>query len=149
MLRELADRDMNAARTRLAEILSNYQGYRKIPVILVFDAYRVSGAVEHTEHYHDVCIVYTQEAETADRYIEKAVHRMASEFDITVATSDGAEQVIIWGGGARRMSARELEEEIERTGKEIREEYLSKDTGGRNRPFAKLLEDAMESHPVQ
>ena len=149
MLRELADRDMNAARTRLAEILSNYQGYRKIPVILVFDAYRVSGAVEHTEHYHDVCIVYTKEAETADRYIEKAVHRMASEFDITVATSDGAEQVIIWGGGARRMSARELEEEIERTGKEIREEYLSKDTGGRNRPFAKLLEDAMESHPVQ
>ena len=138
-LRELAGQDMNGARTRLAEILSNYQGYRNLPVILVFDAYRVSGAAEHTERYHDVSIVYTREAETADRYIEKAVHRMASEFDITVATSDGAEQVIIWGGGAKRMSARELEEEVERTGKEIREDYLKMDAGGRNRPFADLL----------
>ena len=138
-LRELAGQDMNGARTCLAEILSNYQGYRNLPVILVFDAYRVSGAAEHTERYHDVSIVYTREAETADRYIEKAVHRMASEFDITVATSDGAEQVIIWGGGAKRMSARELEEEVERTGKEIREDYLKMDAGGRNRPFADLL----------
>ena len=138
-LRELAGTDMNAARTYLAETLSNYQGFRKIPVILVFDAYRVSGASEHTEHYHDVCIVYTREAETADRYIEKAVHRMASEYDITVATSDGAEQIIIWGVGAKRMSARELFEEIERAGTEIREEYLKKDPGGRNRPFAELL----------
>ena len=140
-LRELAERDMNAARTRLAEILSNYQGYHQMPVILVFDAYRVIGAAEHTERYHDVSIVFTKEAETADRYIEKAVHRMASEFDITVATSDGAEQVIIWGQGARRLSARELLEEVERTGREIREEYLSRGTGGKNRPFEKLLGD--------
>lgn len=144
-LRELAQTDMNAARTRLAEILSNYQGYRRIPVILVFDAYRVSGASQHTERYHDVSIVYTREAETADRYIEKAVHRMASEFDITVATSDEAEQMIIWGGGAKRMSARELQEEVERTGKEIREDYLKKDTGGRNRPFAELLDGVIQS----
>ena len=139
-LRELAGTDMNAARTYLAEILSNYQGYRKLPVILVFDAYRVSGAAEHVEQYHDVSIVYTREAETADRYIEKAVHRMAAEYDITVATSDGAEQIIILGGGAKRMSARDLLEEIGRTGKEIREEYLNRDSGGRNRPFARLLE---------
>jgi predicted RNA-binding protein with PIN domain len=66
---------------------------------------------------------------------------MASEFDITVATSDGAEQVIIWGQGARRLSARELLEEVERTGREIREEYLSRGTGGKNRPFEKLLGD--------
>ena len=141
-LRELAETDMNSARTYLAETLSNYQGYRKMPVILVFDAYRMSGAAEHTEHYHDVCIVYTREAETADRYIEKAAHLMASEYDITVATSDGTEQVIIWGAGAKRMSARELFEEIERTGKEIREEYLKKDSGGRNRPFAELLDSS-------
>lgn len=139
-LRELAERDMNAARTRLAEILSNYQGFRRIPVILVFDAYRVSGQGEHTEYYHDVAIVFTKEAETADRYIERAVHRMASEFDITVATSDGAEQAIIWGAGARRLSARELEEEIELTRREIREEYLDKESGGRNRPFAGLIQ---------
>ena len=138
-LRELAERDMNAARTSLAETLSNYQGYRKMPVILVFDAYRVSGATEHTEQYHDVSIVYTREAETADHYIERAVHRMASEFDITVATSDGTEQVIIWGGGARRMSAGDLLDEVRRAEAEIREEYLLKDTGGRNRPFAELL----------
>ena len=138
-LRELAKRDMNAARTRLAEILSNYQGYRKIPVILVFDAYRVPGQTGNTECYHDVRIVYTKEAETADRYIEKAVHRMAQESDITVATSDGAEQGIIWGAGARRMSAAELEKEIQRPGAEIREEYLNRDPGGRNRPFARLL----------
>ena len=141
-LRELSEKDMNAARTYLAEILSNYQGYRKMPVILVYDAYRVSGAAEHTEHYHDVCIVYTREAETADRYIEKAVHRMASEYDITVATSDGTEQVIIWGVGAKRMSARELFEEIERTRKEIREGYLEKASGGKNRPFAELFAES-------
>ena len=141
-LRELAETDMNAARTHLAETLSNYQGYRKMPVILVFDAYRVSGATEHVERYHDVSIVYTREAETADRYIEKAVHHMAAEYDITVATSDGAEQIIILGGGAKRMSARDLLEEIERTGKEIREEYLNRDSGGKNRPFARLLEQS-------
>ncbi len=140
-LRGLAERDMNSARTRLAEELSNYQGFHKIPVILVFDAYRVQGQAEHTERYHDVSIVFTKEAETADRYIERAVHRMASEFDITVATSDGAEQVIIWSAGARRMSARELEEEMGRTRKQIREEYLSKEGGGRNRPFEQLLKE--------
>ena len=147
-LRELAERDMNGARTRLAEILSNYQGYRKVPVILVFDAYRVSGGAEHTERYHDVCIVYTREAETADRYIEKAVHRMASEYEITVATSDGAEQMIIWGAGSKRMSAMELKEEIERTGKEIREEYLNQNSGGKNRPFAELLAGTMQDRSL-
>ena len=147
-LRELAERDMNGARTRLAEILSNYQGYRKVPVILVFDAYRVGGGAEHTERYHDVCIVYTREAETADRYIEKAVHRMASEYEITVATSDGAEQMIIWGAGSKRMSAMELKEEIERTGKEIREEYLNQNSGGRNRPFAELLAGTMQDRSL-
>ncbi len=140
-LQALAERDLNSARTRLAEVLSNYQGFRQIPVIVVFDAYRVAGQAEHTERYHDVSIVFTKEAETADRYIEKAVHRMASEFDVTVATSDGAEQVIIWGAGAKRMSARDLEEEIERTNRQIREDYLSKNETGRNRPFERLLKE--------
>ncbi len=140
-LRELASANMDSARTRLAEELSNYQGFRKIPVILVFDAYRVQGQSGHMEKYHDVSIVYTKEAETADRYIERAVHRMASEFDVTVATSDGAEQIIIWGAGAKRLSARELEEEINRTRIQIREDYLEKAPGGRNRPFEQLLKE--------
>lgn len=140
-LRGLAERELDAARTKLAEILSNYQGFRNISVILVFDAYRVQGQAERVLSYHDVYIVYTREAETADHYIERAVHRMGSEFDITVATSDNAEQVIIWGAGARRLSAADLKEEIERTQTELRSEYLPGNVSGRNRPFEGLLND--------
>ena len=138
-LRDLAARELNAARTKLAEILSNYQGFRKTSVILVFDAYKVPGGTERVERYHGVYIVYTKEAETADRYIEKAVHRMGSEFDVTVATSDNAEQVIIFGAGAGRLSARDLKEEIDRASEEMRAEYLRPSAGGKNRPFADLL----------
>ena len=138
-LRSLAGKELNAARTKLAEILSNYQGFTQTSVILVFDAYRVPGGTQRVEKYHDIYIVYTKEAETADRYIEKAVHRMGSEFDITVATSDNAEQLIIWGAGARRYSAADLQEEIGRAEKEIRSDYLQSPVSGRNRPFADLL----------
>ncbi len=138
-LRSLAGKELNAARTKLAEILSNYQGFTQTSVILVFDAYRVPGGKQRVEKYHDIYIVYTKEAETADRYIEKAVHRMGSEFDITVATSDNAEQLIIWGAGARRYSAADLQEEIGRAEKEIRSDYLQSPVSGRNRPFADLL----------
>ena len=138
-LRSLAGKELNAARTKLAEILSNYQGFTQTSVILVFDAYKVPGGVERVEKYHDIFIIYTKEAETADRYIEKAVHRMGSEFDITVATSDNAEQLNIWGAGARRYSASDLREEIDRTEKELRTDYLKAPSSGRNRPFADLL----------
>ena len=138
-LRDLASRELNAARTKLAEILSNYQGFRKTGVILVFDAYKVPGGTERVERYHGVYIVYTKEAETADRYIEKAVHRMGSEFDVTVATSDNAEQVIIFGAGAGRLSARDLKEEVDRASEELRSEFLKPSSGGKNRPFEALL----------
>ena len=138
-LRELAGKELNAARTKLAEILSNYQGFTQTSVIIVFDAYKVPGGMERVEKYHDIFIIYTKEAETADRYIEKAVHRMGSEFDITVATSDNAEQLIIWGAGARRYSASDLKEEVDRAEKELRTEYLKAPVSGRNRPFAELL----------
>ena len=138
-LRSLAGKELNAARTKLAEILSNYQGFTQTSVILVFDAYKVPGGVERVEKYHDIFIIYTKEAETADRYIEKAVHRMGSEFDITVATSDNAEQLIIWGAGARRYSASDLKEEVDRTEKELRTDYLNAPVSGKNRPFADLL----------
>ena len=147
-LRDLAGREMAGARTKLADILSNYQGFRKMNLILVFDAYRVEGGAEHVEKYHNIYIVYTKEAETADRYIERAVHRISKSADITVATSDKAEQIIIWGAGARRMSARELRESIEGTSREIRSDYLTKSGTGRNLLFdglpaemAELMED--------
>ncbi len=123
-LSAIAAVNIDGARDRLADILCNYQGYRKMTVILVFDAYRVAGHRETVQKYHNIYIVYTKEAETADHYIEKTVKSMAGKYKVTVATSDRLEQMIIWGRGAVRLSARGLLEEVERTGQEIRE-YLS------------------------
>ena len=95
------------------DILSNYQGYRKCTLILVFDAYKVEGHVEEIIPYHNIYVVYTKEAETADQYIEKTVHRIGRQYQVTVATSDGLEQVIIMGQGAHRISAQGLKKEIE------------------------------------
>ncbi|MCD8132193.1 MAG: TetM/TetW/TetO/TetS family tetracycline resistance ribosomal protection protein [Lachnospiraceae bacterium] len=123
-LSAIAAANIDGARDRLADILCNYQGYRKVTVILVFDAYRVAGHRETVQKYNNIYIVYTKEAETADHYIEKTVRQMAGRYKVTVATSDRLEQMIIWGRGATRLSARGLLEEIERTGREIGE-YLS------------------------
>ena len=96
-LRELSEKDIGAARGKLADILSNYQGYRKCTLILVYDAYKVEGNPGEVMKYHNIYIVYTKEAETADQYIEKTVRRIAKDAAVTVATSDGLEQVIILG----------------------------------------------------
>ena len=125
-LRELSEKDIGAARGKLADILSNYQGYRKCTLILVYDAYKVEGNPGEVMKYHNIYIVYTKEAETADQYIEKTVRRIAKDDSVTVATSDGLEQVIILGQGANRMSAPGLKEEIERTLAEVRGEHLGK-----------------------
>ena len=125
-LRELSEKDIGAARGKLADILSNYQGYRKCTLILVYDAYKVEGNPGEVMKYHNIYIVYTKEAETADQYIEKTVRRIAKDAAVTVATSDGLEQVIILGQGANRMSAPGLKEEIERTLAEVRGEHLGK-----------------------
>ena len=125
-LRELSEKDIGAARGKLADILSNYQGYRKCMLILVYDAYKVEGNPGEVMKYHNIYIVYTKEAETADQYIEKTVRRIAKDASVTVATSDGLEQVIILGQGANRMSAPGLKEEIERTLAEVRGEHLGK-----------------------
>lgn len=125
-LRELSEKDIGAARGKLADILSNYQGYRKCTLILVYDAYKVEGNPGEVMKYHNIYIVYTKEAETADQYIEKTVRRIARDASVTVATSDGLEQVIILGQGANRMSAPGLKEEIERTLAEVRGEHLGK-----------------------
>ena len=119
-LKRLAAQDLDGARLRLMDILSNYQGWRKCHVILVFDAYRVKGNPGSVEKYHNIHVVYTKEAETADMYIEKTTYEIAREHRVRVATSDGLEQVIILGHGAQRMSARELRFEIDQVQAQIR-----------------------------
>ena len=119
-LKRLAAQDLDGARLRLMDILSNYQGWRKCHVILVFDAYRVKGSPGSVEKYHNIHVVYTKEAETADMYIEKTTYEIAREHRVRVATSDGLEQVIILGHGAQRMSARELRFEIDQVQAQIR-----------------------------
>lgn len=123
-LKSLADTNMDAARGRLMDILCNYQGIRKCSLILVFDAYRVEGHATEISDYHNIHVVYTKEAETADQYIEKFAHRHGRTFDVTVATSDGLEQIIIRSQGCRLLSANDLAEEIERTLQQLREDYL-------------------------
>ena len=120
-LNDLAQVNITSARNALMDILSNYQGYRKDTLILVFDAYKVQGNPGQVYKYHNIYVVYTKEAETADQYIEKTVHRMNRKYDVTVATSDALEQVIILGQGAKRLSAQGLKDEIEVACREIRQ----------------------------
>ena len=143
-LRELSEKDIGAARGKLEDILSNYQGYRKCTLILVYDAYKVEGNPGEVMKYHNIYIVYTKEAETADQYIEKTVRRIAKDAAVTVATSDGLEQVIILGQGANRMSAPGLKEEIERTLAEVRGEHLGKKGSVGNYLFDYLDEETAE-----
>lgn len=128
-LKEMSDVNLEAARMQLMDILCNYQGFRQCTVILVFDAYKVRGNVGEVQKYNNIYVVYTKEAETADMYIEKTVHELNRKYDITVATSDGMEQLIIMGQGARRISAREFKQEIETVNNRIRDEYIGKSGG--------------------
>lgn len=120
-LNELAKASIDAARNKLMDILSNYQGFIGCTLILVFDAYKVKGSQGEVQKYHNIYVVYTKEAETADQYIEKTTHEIGRKYKVTVATSDALEQVIVMGQGAYRISARDFYEEIERTEKQIRE----------------------------
>ena len=149
-LNRLSETNMAAARGKLADILCNYQGWKKCTLILVFDAYKVEGNPGEVLKYHNIYIVYTKEAETADQYIEKTVRRIARSADVTVATSDGLEQVIILGQGGRRMSAAGLREEVELAMKEIRQEHLGRTSGGKNYLFDYLdEEDAQKLEQVR
>ena len=149
-LNDLAQVNITSARNALMDILSNYQGYRKDTLILVFDAYKVQGNPGQVYKYHNIYVVYTKEAETADQYIEKTVHRMNRQYDVTVATSDALEQVIILGQGAKRLSAQGLKEEVEQACHEIRqilEERRESETeknyllGGLTKEMADMVED--------
>ena len=120
-LNELAKASIDAARNKLMDILSNYQGFIGCTLILVFDAYKVKGNQGEVQKYHNIYVVYTKEAETADQYIEKTTHEIGRKYKVTVATSDALEQVIVMGQGAYRIPARDFYEEVERTEKQIRE----------------------------
>ena len=136
-LKELAKDNLDAARTRLIDIMCNYQGYKKCILILVFDAYKVKNNLGSSYKYHNIYIVYTKEAQTADMYIERTTHELASKYNITVATSDALEQLIVLGQGGKRISSRELRLEVEKLDKEKLEEYRRKQAKGYNY----LLED--------
>ena len=131
-LKELAKDNLDAARTRLIDIMCNYQGYKKCILILVFDAYKVKNNLGSSYKYHNIYIVYTKEAQTADMYIERTTHELASKYNITVATSDALEQLIVLGQGGKRISSRELRLEVERLDKEKLEEYRRKQAKGYN-----------------
>lgn len=118
-LKSLAKTSMDAARTALIEILSNYQGYRRCKVIVVFDAYKIKGGERRQEKHGSVDVVFTKEGETADTYIERLTYEMNGKYHVRVATSDRQEQIIALGNGAFRLSASELKGEIERTNLEI------------------------------
>ena len=119
-LNALAKESLDTARHRLMDILCNYQGYQKCVLILVFDAYRVPGSPGAIEQYHNIHVVYTKEAETADMFIERVTHEIGKSRRVRVATSDGMEQVIILGHGALRVSARMFHEEVQNVEKQIR-----------------------------
>ena len=141
-LKELSKVNIQAARDKLMDILSNYQGYKKQTLILVFDAYKVEGQMGEVQKYHNIYVVYTKEAETADQYIEKTVHKIGRTHQVTVATSDGLEQIIIMGAGARRLSAKGLKEDIEQANIDIRENYLGQyERKGKTYLFDQLSEE--------
>ena len=125
-LEELSKINMDSARDRLLDIMCNYQGMKKCELIVVFDAYRLAGHAEEYMDYHNIHVVYTKEAETADHYIEKFAHENGRKYNVTVATSDGLEQVIIRGAGCLLYSAREFEAEVKAMEEHIRNEYLNK-----------------------
>ena len=134
-LKELARTSLDAARAALADILCNFQGFRRCTVILVFDAYKVKNNPGSVVRYHNIHIVYTKEAETADMYIEKATFELAKTRRVRVATSDGMEQMIILGHGALRMSAQMLKAEVELANTRIRE--IIRENNRKNERFTK------------
>lgn len=137
-LNELSKVNIDSARDKLMDIMCNYQGYKKCELILVFDAYKVAGGKGEIFDYHNIHVVYTREAETADQYIEKFTHENGKKYDITVATSDRLEQMIIWGAGAKRMSASGLWEEVEGIKQEISEHLEQKSLSEKNYLFDQL-----------
>lgn len=143
-LKELAKETVDGAKSKLMDILCNYQAMKKCNLILVFDAYRVQNHPTEIIDYHNIHVVYTKEAETADQYIEKFAHENSMKYKITVATSDGLEQIIIRGQGCLLLSARELKEEIDKMQERIHSEYIVPSAGQKNCLLDSLTKEGLE-----
>ena len=143
-LKTIARENLDAARKALCDILCNYQGYRKCRVILVFDAYKVKGGQGSVEKYHNIRLVYTKEAETADAYIERATYEIGKHHRVRVATSDGPEQLIILGHGALRLSASAFRAEVEEVQGRIADVLAQNNRAAGARPVRAALEKAQQ-----
>ena len=143
-LKAVAQTNLDAARQLLIDLLSNYQGFKKCVVILVFDAYKVPRNVQDVFKYHNIYVVYTKEAETADTYIERTTYEIGKHHQVRVATSDGAEQLIILGHGALRLSATTFKAELERVGGQIAAILARNNRATPSRPVAAALKKAQE-----
>lgn len=144
-LKELSKINIDSARDRLMDIMCNYQGYKKCELILVFDAYKVASNRGNIYNYNNIHVVFTKEAETADQYIEKFTHENKKKYNITVATSDRLEQMIIWGAGAKRLSANGLKEEIEYIDSEIQHHINNFNVNEKNYLFDKIDNEILNS----
>ena len=122
----IEDNNLDGARDKLMDIMCNYQSIVDCKLILVFDAYKVKGHETNAFTYNNINVVYTKEAETADQYIEKFAHENGKKYDITVATSDGLEQIIIRGSGCKLYSAREFRNEVIEVSRKILEDYRAR-----------------------
>jgi predicted RNA-binding protein with PIN domain len=141
-LAELSKTTIDGARGRLLDILCDYQGIKRCHLIVVFDAYRVVGHPTEYLDYHNIHVVYTKEAETADQYIEKFAHENGRKYDVTVATSDGLEQIIILGQGCQLVSAREFEREVASLLQQSKKEYFDRQQTGGDTLFDALSEES-------
>ena len=141
-LKAAAKENLDAARQMLMDILSNYQGFKKNVVILVFDAYKVPRNVQDVTRYHNIYVVYTKEAETADAYIERATYEIGRHHRVRVATSDGAEQLIILGHGALRLSASTFRAEVEQVTGQIAAILKANNRAAPSKAVAAALEKA-------
>ena len=142
-LKEVARTNLEAARQLLMDLLSNYQGFKKCEVILVFDAYKVPRNTGEVSRYHNIYVVYTKEAETADTYIERATYEIGKRHRVRVATSDSAEQLIILGHGALRLSARIFKEEMEQVNGQIADILARNNRRERAQPVKAAMEKAV------
>ena len=140
-LKELSKDNFESARNKLMDILCNYQGYKKCTVILVFDAYKVEGCSVEVQKYHNIYVVYTKEAETADQYIEKVVHEIGRKYHVTVVTSDGIEQIVTLGQGGTLISAREFLQEVEIVRRQIQDDINERRDTSKNYLFHHLDEE--------
>ncbi len=143
-LKKLADDSLEAARERLVERMSVYKIFRECEIILVFDAYKVKGNRGEVERINGITVVYTMESQTADAYIEKAAKELSRNYKVTVATSDGLEQIIIFGGGAYRMPASVLEDDVKKVEDGISEMVDKYNIEARNFGFLNSIREKLE-----